>query len=108
MYGLRACNLAWLGLSGAREILEGPMGFLMCISGLHDDEVARFDLERINDRFGVKWHLDGATVDGRPETFRERATGAGLATEKQARVLERVQTFEEQDDLTSLLANLTL
>jgi hypothetical protein len=107
MYGVRAANLAGLGLSGAREILEGPMGFLMCIAGLHDDDTPRFDVERINDRFGAQWYLDSAPVDGRPETFRERATRAGLAAANQAHALERVRTLEEQDDLTPLLAALT-
>lgn len=107
MYGLRAANLAGLGLSGARAILEGPMGFLMCIAGLHDDDTPRFDVERINDRFGAQWHLDDVSVDARAETFRERATRGGLAAVNQARARDRVWTLEEQDDLTPLLAALT-
>jgi 2-methylcitrate dehydratase PrpD len=106
MYGLRAVNLAGLGLSGARAILEGPMGFLMCIAGLHDDDTPRFDVERINDRFGTPWHLDGVSVDARTETFRDRAARGGLAEANMARARDRVRTLEEQDDLTPLLAAL--
>ena len=107
MFGLRTANLARLGLSGARAILEGPMGFLMCVAGLYDDGTPRFDVERINDRFGAQWHLDGAPIDGRSSTFRERASRGELTTAKQNRALELVRTLEEQEDLTPLLAALT-
>jgi 2-methylcitrate dehydratase PrpD len=68
MYGLRAARLAQLGLSGAREILEGPMGFLMCVAGLKADETPNFDVARINEGFGDEWYIEGVTLKQHPVT----------------------------------------
>lgn len=68
MYGLRAARLAQLGLSGAREILEGPMGFLMCVAGLKADETPNFDVDRINAGFGDEWYIEGVTLKQHPVT----------------------------------------
>ncbi len=66
MHGLRVANLARLGLSGAREILEGPEGFLMCISGIHPDGRPKFDAARVNEGFGKQWILKGVTLKKYP------------------------------------------
>ena len=61
MYGLRAACLARRGLSGAREMLEGPMGFFMCVAGLNDDDSPVFNVNAVNDGFGEKWIMEGVT-----------------------------------------------
>ena len=66
MHGLRVVQLARLGLSGAREILEGPEGFLMCIAGVNPDGSPKFDATKVNESFGKDWLLRGVTLKKYP------------------------------------------
>jgi 2-methylcitrate dehydratase PrpD len=66
MYGLRAAHLARLGLSGAREILEGRQGYFMCVSGLRNDGDPIFNVSRVNEGFGKEWYLERVTFKKYP------------------------------------------
>ena len=58
-YGIRCAYMSREGLSGARQILEGNMGFFQCISGLHDDErTPRYNVDLINKDFGEFWYMN--------------------------------------------------
>lgn len=109
-YGLRAANMARQGVSGAKDDLEGKAGFFMCVAGLNDDGTPRFDVDKVNDGFGEKWYLRGvapkASVEDVEARFMENATLAGIAKEKQSRIIEIVKRLEEQDDVYGLLSNL--
>lgn len=66
-YGLRCAYMARQGLSGAREILEGNMGFFQCVCGLHDDDkTPRYDVDKVNEGFGEKWYMEGVTFKKYP------------------------------------------
>jgi 2-methylcitrate dehydratase PrpD len=109
-YGLRASNWAKQGISGAREILEGKAGFFMCIAGLNDDGTPKFKVEKINEKFGEKWHIQNMkskiSVDLIEKKFREWATTGGISKVNQDEVIEFVNNIEDQDDIQQFVSNL--
>lgn len=54
--GIRAANLAQLGLTAPFESLEGQRGFAQAFGG------RRVSLDRVSSRLGYDWHLDGLGV----------------------------------------------
>lgn len=109
-YGLRAATMAQRGISGARDILEGERGFYMCIAGLNDDGTPRFDIDKVIDGFGERWHVRSAASAHSAEDvttrFRRDAAVAGLPQRTQDEVIDRINRLEVQSDLTPLIANL--
>ena len=66
-YGVRCAYMARERLSGAREILEGNMGFFSCVCGLRDDDkTPRYEVEKVNEGFGKKWLMEGVTFKKYP------------------------------------------
>jgi 2-methylcitrate dehydratase PrpD len=109
-YGLRAASMASRGISGARDMLEGKAGFLMCIAGLYSDGTPKFDVSRINDEFGRRWHVTELLSElkgSKTETdFRKHATLAMITRARQNRFVEVVRNIEDQNDMCSLMSSL--
>ena len=109
-YGLRAATMAQRGISGARDSLEGRRGFYMCIAGLNDDGTPRFDVDKVVDGFGERWHVRSAastrSVEDSTTRFRRDAAVAGLPQRMLDEVIDRVNRLEVQSDLAPLIANL--
>jgi len=109
-YGLRAASMARRGISGARGMLEGKAGFLMCIAGLNNDGTPKFDVSKVNEGFGEKWNLLNSSSET-PEDSRaifEGLTQTAIPQERICTIFEIVNNFEEEDDVTRLLSKLVV
>lgn len=66
-YGIRCAYMAKEGLSGARENLEGNMGYYQCVCGLHDDDATpRYDVDKVNAGFGDVWLMENVSFKTLP------------------------------------------
>lgn len=108
-YGLKAAGMVEKGVSGARNMLEGKAGFFMCISGLNRDGTPKFDIDRVNEGFGEKWHLYSSIPSNMQDaqaTCERLLVQAGLSEERSRTVSDIVLNLEDADDMTRLLSNL--
>ncbi len=108
-YGLKAAGMASKGVSGARSMLEGKAGFFMCIAGLSRDGTPKFNIDRVNEAFGERWHLRSlisSNVQDAQATCGTLLAKAGLPEERSRTVTDIVLNLEDADDMTRLLSNL--
>lgn len=98
-YGIRCAYLAEKGLSGPRGILEGNMGYLECISGLHDDNVTpRYDVSCINNDFGYSWHIRRLENSSIKDVFSDFPNSTDMK-----KIISIVEHFDELDNLDALI-----
>jgi 2-methylcitrate dehydratase PrpD len=89
-YGVRCAYLAGEGLSGARQILEGNMGFFQCVCGLDSDRcTALYDVEAVNRDFGRQWLMENITFRVHPVGF------------AQLRLIEAVALLREREGISA-------
>ncbi len=99
-YGIRCAYLARNGLSGPRGIIEGNMGYLECISGLHDDfRTPRYDLDSINMDWGVRWRICRLEHDD----VRDILNGCSYPRMNIKQIISIIENLEELEDVYSLI-----